>query len=178
VFDTPARAKALAERIAARAVLTETMPLGNLTGMTREERARLGAWIAQGAPLDARDRDAPYFTSSLGAPTAPAPAPADGAASAADTSAHATFAARCATCHGEQGHGDGPAAKALNPPPQDLGDPAWHDGITDEVLAEVIRRGGAVRGKSVAMPANPDLAADEARLAALVAHVRSLRRAP
>lgn len=176
VFDTPARAKALAERIAARAVLTETMPLGNLTGMTREERTRLGAWIAQGAPLDARDRDAPYFTSSLGAPAASAVAPSSAASPA--EAARATFAARCATCHGEQGHGDGPAAKALNPPPQDLGDPAWHDGITDDVIADVIRRGGVVRGKSVAMPANADLAADEARLAALVAHVRSLRRAP
>ena len=32
-----------------RAVVTKTMPLGNLTGMTDEERATLGAWIAQGA---------------------------------------------------------------------------------------------------------------------------------
>jgi len=28
------------------------MPLGNLTGMTDEERRALGAWIAQGAKLD------------------------------------------------------------------------------------------------------------------------------
>jgi uncharacterized membrane protein len=35
-----------------RAVVTKTMPLGNLTGMTDEERRLLGAWIAQGAKLD------------------------------------------------------------------------------------------------------------------------------
>jgi uncharacterized membrane protein len=28
------------------------MPLGNLTGMTDDERRTLGAWIAQGARLD------------------------------------------------------------------------------------------------------------------------------
>jgi len=28
------------------------MPLGNLTGMTPEERRALGAWIAQGAKVE------------------------------------------------------------------------------------------------------------------------------
>ena len=50
-LDEPERIAALAPRILARAVLTETMPLGNLTGMTAEERRTLGAWIAQGAKL-------------------------------------------------------------------------------------------------------------------------------
>jgi uncharacterized membrane protein len=52
VLEDPARIRALAPRILARAVVTRTMPLGNLTGMTEEERAQLGAWIAQGAPID------------------------------------------------------------------------------------------------------------------------------
>jgi putative copper export protein/mono/diheme cytochrome c family protein len=30
------------------------------------------------------------------------------------------FAAHCAACHGEEGRGDGPAAKGLDPPPSDL----------------------------------------------------------
>ena len=38
-------------RIFIRAVETKTMPLGNLTGMTDAERAVLGRWIAQGAPV-------------------------------------------------------------------------------------------------------------------------------
>lgn len=53
VLEDPRRVRALSDRILARAVVTRTMPLGNLTGMTDEERARLGAWIAQGAPIDA-----------------------------------------------------------------------------------------------------------------------------
>ena len=41
------------DRILLRAVQTKTMPLGNLTGMTEEERLILGRWIAQGAPIPA-----------------------------------------------------------------------------------------------------------------------------
>ena len=37
-------------RILVRAVQTKTMPLGNMTGMTDEEREVLARWIAQGAP--------------------------------------------------------------------------------------------------------------------------------
>jgi len=50
-FDTPDQIRALAPRILARAVDTHTMPLGNLTGMTDEERNVLAAWIRAGAPL-------------------------------------------------------------------------------------------------------------------------------
>lgn len=52
-LDRPEQLRALAPRILVRAVVTQTMPLGNLTGMTDEERRTLGAWIAQGARLDA-----------------------------------------------------------------------------------------------------------------------------
>jgi uncharacterized membrane protein len=51
-LDTRERMKALAPRILVRAVVTKTMPLGNLTGITEAERVTLGAWIAQGARLD------------------------------------------------------------------------------------------------------------------------------
>lgn len=49
MLDEPARIRAQAPRILQRAVITKTMPLGNLTGMTDEERRTLGAWIEQGA---------------------------------------------------------------------------------------------------------------------------------
>ena len=52
VLEDPRRIRSLAPRILVRAVETRTMPLGNLTGMTEEERATLGAWIAQGARID------------------------------------------------------------------------------------------------------------------------------
>jgi uncharacterized membrane protein len=51
VFEDPARIHDLAPRIMERAVVTKTMPLGNLTGMTEEERLTLGAWITQGASV-------------------------------------------------------------------------------------------------------------------------------
>ena len=50
VLDDFAHASGAAARIKARAVDTETMPMGNSTGMTRAERDRLGAWIAAGTP--------------------------------------------------------------------------------------------------------------------------------
>ncbi|HXY99428.1 MAG TPA: urate hydroxylase PuuD [Stellaceae bacterium] len=51
-FDTPAQIKGFADKIEARAVATDTMPLGNKTGMTETERVVIGRWIAEGAPLD------------------------------------------------------------------------------------------------------------------------------
>jgi len=50
-FDTPESVARLAERIRVRVVETKTMPLANKTGMTEDERALLGRWIAAGAPL-------------------------------------------------------------------------------------------------------------------------------
>ena len=50
-FDTPESISRLAERIRVRAVETKTMPLANKTGITEDERALLGRWIAAGAPL-------------------------------------------------------------------------------------------------------------------------------
>ena len=50
-FDTPESIVRLAERIRVRAVETKTMPLANKTGITDDERALLGSWIAAGAPL-------------------------------------------------------------------------------------------------------------------------------
>jgi uncharacterized membrane protein len=51
VFDTPAQVAAKAALIRTRAVDTVSMPLGNKSAMTLEERAVLGAWIDAGAPI-------------------------------------------------------------------------------------------------------------------------------
>ncbi|OLC37754.1 MAG: hypothetical protein AUH81_05490 [Candidatus Rokubacteria bacterium 13_1_40CM_4_69_5] len=50
-LDTPQEIRARAERILAVAVETHTMPLGNVTAMTDQERALLGNWIRSGATL-------------------------------------------------------------------------------------------------------------------------------
>lgn len=55
MLEHPADLQRWADRMYQRAVVSKTMPLGNLTGMTDEERETLGAWIAQGA----RTGDAP-----------------------------------------------------------------------------------------------------------------------
>ncbi len=52
MFDTPDQIKAQATRIHQRTVVTRDMPLGNMTQMTAEERALLGAWFSQGAEVD------------------------------------------------------------------------------------------------------------------------------
>jgi uncharacterized membrane protein len=44
-FDTVEETEAQAEAIKAQAVDSSAMPLGNVTGMTDEEREQLGAWI-------------------------------------------------------------------------------------------------------------------------------------
>jgi len=51
VLEDARRVHELASRIQVRVVDTQTMPLGNLTAMTDEERLRVGAWIAQGAKI-------------------------------------------------------------------------------------------------------------------------------
>jgi uncharacterized membrane protein len=51
MFDTPAQITAQAALIRQQAVLTNNMPLGNVTGMTQAERDLLGRWIAQGAKM-------------------------------------------------------------------------------------------------------------------------------
>jgi len=49
MFDTPEQIKSHSDRILVRAVQTKTMPQGNKTGMTEEERELVRVWIEQGA---------------------------------------------------------------------------------------------------------------------------------
>ena len=52
VFDTAEQIRDQAPKIRAVAVLTRTMPVGNETEMTDEERRILGRWIAEGAEIE------------------------------------------------------------------------------------------------------------------------------
>lgn len=51
-FDTAEQIRDQAPKIRAVAVLTRTMPVGNETEMTDEERRTLGRWIAEGAEIE------------------------------------------------------------------------------------------------------------------------------
>ncbi|MBI3450095.1 MAG: c-type cytochrome [Acidobacteria bacterium] len=64
----------------------------------------------------------------------------------------ALFHHYCATCHGDEGQGDGLNAYNLDPKPRDLSDPAFQRKRSDDDLAGVIRSGGGVAGLSTGMP--------------------------
>jgi len=51
-FEDPARIVRYAPRIRERVVTTRTMPLGNMTGMSEEERLVLARWIGHGAKAE------------------------------------------------------------------------------------------------------------------------------
>lgn len=76
----------------------------------------------------------------------------------AKAEAQAKYDTLCATCHGKTGIGDGASAGALNPKPRNYTDKSWQAQVDDEYLAKFIVQGGAAMGKSVMMPASPDLA--------------------
>lgn len=81
------------------------------------------------------------------------------------------YKVNCVACHGESGKGDGPGAGVLKPPPRDHTDRAYMSTLSDKEIGDIIKMGGAIRGKPL-MPSHPQLAGDD--LAAIVAYVRSL----
>ena len=101
-------------------------------------------------------------------PVAVAPAPAR----VGSTEGRKQFVARCASCHGMEGKGDGPGAAALNPKPRNYTDKEWQKTVTDEQIGNTIMYGGAAVGKSPIMPAQSDLQSKPEMVAALVKVVR------
>jgi cytochrome c oxidase cbb3-type subunit III len=83
------------------------------------------------------------------------------------------YKTNCAGCHGETGKGDGPGAGVFKPPPRDHTDKAYMSTLTDKQLADVIKMGGAIKGKPL-MPSHPQFKDQE--LQALVVYVRSLAK--
>ncbi len=67
--------------------------------------------------------------------------------------AKGTFNSVCATCHGQDGKGDGVAAASLDPKPANFTDPAFWKANPDSVLFKAIKDGGASVGKSPMMVA-------------------------
>lgn len=105
------------------------------------------------------------------ATTAAKTSPPSGVAPASFERGRTLYKANCAACHGDQGHGDGPAAAAFNPKPRNHADAAAMSQLTDEDIAKVIQFGGAIRNMPM-MPSNPALKG--ADLQAVVAFTRSL----
>ena len=81
------------------------------------------------------------------------------------------YKANCVACHGESGKGDGPGAGVLKPPPRDHTDRAYMSTLSDKEIGDIIRIGGAIKGKP-GMPSHPQI--NGADLEALIGYVRSL----
>lgn len=134
--------------------------------LKRRQLAMVLATSALAAAIGCASEDASDPVSAVKAP----------AATAAVTPAmldrgQALYRANCVACHGESGKGDGPGAGVLKPPPRDHTDRAYMSGLSDKDLGDVIKMGGAIKGKPL-MPSNPQINGDD--LTALVAYVRSL----
>jgi mono/diheme cytochrome c family protein len=106
----------------------------------------------------------------VAAPAVETTKPAEGGGSEADLGAQ-VFAKRCVLCHGVDGHGDGIAAKGLNPKPRNFHDQAYMKTRTDAQLLEVIHKGKG------AMP-RWEGQLSEAEIRAVLAHVRALGAKP
>ncbi|PIE65971.1 MAG: hypothetical protein CSA24_01285 [Deltaproteobacteria bacterium] len=84
------------------------------------------------------------------------------------------YQARCESCHGKTGAGDGPQAQKSNPPPRSFHVEGWQRSVSDAQIEASIVGGGAAIGKSVVMPPNPDLARRPKLVHAMRAYVRHL----
>jgi cytochrome c553 len=98
---------------------------------------------------------------------------ATGVAKSGDERAHAMFETICATCHGNTGQGNGPAAESLPTKPRNYTDATWQANTTDAQIKDIIIHGGQAVGKSPLMPANPELERDTEKLDGLVKIIRA-----
>jgi len=89
----------------------------------------------------------------------------------------AKYDANCMGCHGATGKGDGAAAAALNPKPQDHTDGKVMNALTDKYLFDIIKGGGKAVQKAAIMPAANKKLTDQ-DIADMVAYIRSLANPP
>lgn len=89
----------------------------------------------------------------------------------------AKYDASCVGCHGKTGKGDGAAAAALNPKPQDHTDGKIMNALSDKYLFDIIKDGGAAQKKAAIMPASGKKLGDQ-EIWDIVAYIRSLANPP
>ncbi|HEX9272550.1 MAG TPA: cytochrome c [Candidatus Binatia bacterium] len=83
----------------------------------------------------------------------------------------------CASCHGDNGKGDGPAAQSLPVKPANHTSGSVMNQFTDKFLMEIISKGGSAVGKSPMMPAWGGQFKED-QLRDIVAYVRSIADPP
>ena len=89
----------------------------------------------------------------------------------------AKYDANCVGCHGATGKGDGAAAAALTPKPQDHTDGKTMNALSDKYLFDIIKDGGAAVKKAAFMPASNKKLTDQ-EISDVVAYIRSLANPP
>jgi len=89
----------------------------------------------------------------------------------------AKYDANFVGCHGTSGKGDGPAAAALNPKPQDHTDGKIMNALSDKYLFDIIKGGGKAVQKAAIMPAASKKLTDQ-DIWDMVAYIRSLASPP
>ena len=87
------------------------------------------------------------------------------------------YDANCVGCHGATGKGDGAAAAALNPKPQDHTNGSVMNALSDKYLFDIIKDGGASMKKAPFMPASSKKLSDQ-EISDIVAYIRSLANPP
>ena len=87
------------------------------------------------------------------------------------------YDANCTACHGATGKGDGVAAAALNPKPQDHTDGKVMNAVSDKYLFDIIKGGGEAVKKSKIMPVASKKLNDQ-DIWDMVAYIRSLANPP
>lgn len=98
------------------------------------------------------------------------------ASGAINEQAQLMFESVCATCHGADGTGNGPAAETLQPKPRNYTDAAWQASVTDDELRKTILKGGQGVGKSPMMPGNPQLEGKPEVLDGLIQIIRKFKK--
>jgi mono/diheme cytochrome c family protein len=89
----------------------------------------------------------------------------------------AKYDANCVSCHGTTGKGDGPAAVALNPKPQDHTNGKIMNALSDKYLFDIIKDGGVSVKKSPIMQAFAKKLKDQ-EIWDMVTYIRSLANPP
>jgi mono/diheme cytochrome c family protein len=87
------------------------------------------------------------------------------------------YASYCATCHGDNGKGDGVAARSLPVKPADHTNGAVMNQFSDKFLADIISKGGSAVNKSAFMPAWGS-SLNNKQVLDIVAYLRSIATPP
>ncbi len=84
----------------------------------------------------------------------------------------AVYKAKCMSCHGASGAGDGPVGQKLKDKPKDWTKGEGLKDLSDQQLYEAVKKGGKAVGKSAAMIAFPTLS--DAEVWNVLAYVKTL----